>query len=489
VATLFGDLYETKISGATVEMQGIKGGQPDPGNENRLVALDHRGKIDPILVDGSTGSSGSGATGATGATGSTGGTGGTGAAGFTGATGIAGATGTTGWPGTLGTTGATGNTGSVGATGATGNTGLVGSTGVTGGTGNTGVGIQGSTGNTGNTGIAGVTGVTGSTGVGTSGNTGATGVGITGATGTAGATGNTGATGLAGATGSGVPAGGNTQIQFNNGGVFGATPNLIWNGTQLMSFGTIIAYDNSVASISATPTGFAALYAQNDAANIMYLLKRGASYPASGIHLPDQGELYNTTGSMLFNNVAAADFVWGRASLEVMRLASGKLTLGRNSGVAGVLELRGNSAAGAFTFTSNATGSRVTTSGAMTITGNLDVTGVVNDINGSFRSIPPQSKSANYTTVATDNGTAIVHPSTDNVARTFTFDITALGLTGYTVTFINRSATALLIAAANGTMTWAGTTTTGTRTLAQNGVATVTVDATGIALISGTGLT
>src|SRR6187455_2388856 len=129
VATLFGDLYETKISGATVEMQGIKGGQPDPGNENRLVALDHRGKIDPILVDGSTGSSGSGATGATGATGSTGGTGGTGAAGFTGATGIAGATGTTGWPGTLGTTGATGNTGSVGATGATGNTGLVGSTG------------------------------------------------------------------------------------------------------------------------------------------------------------------------------------------------------------------------------------------------------------------------------------------------------------------------------------------------------------------------
>jgi hypothetical protein len=38
---------------------------------------------------------------------------------------------------------------------------------------------------------------------------------------------------IAGSGGSGVVAGSNTQIQFNNNGVFGASSNLTWNGTAL----------------------------------------------------------------------------------------------------------------------------------------------------------------------------------------------------------------------------------------------------------------
>jgi len=467
VATLFGDLYETKIGGATVEMQGIKGGAPDPGNENRLVALDHRGKIDSVLLDGSTGSSGSGATGATG---STGGTGNTGAVGFTGATGVDGATGTTGWPGTLGTTGATGSTGSVGATGAIG---------TTGGTGNTGVGIQGIQGNTGSTGVA---GVTGSTGVGTVGSTGATGVGVTGATGI------TGPTGVTGATGSGTPAGGVNQVQYNAGGVFGASANLIFTGTQLIVSGLIYSNDNAVASISANPAGYAAVYAQNDVGGLTYLIKRGGTYSPAGIHQPGQGEIYNSTSTMAFVNAAAADFIWGRASVEMARLLDGRLNLGRDT-VAGILGLKGsNVGSGFFTFTANATGSTVTASGSINTTATINAN-VIADQTGNVRTIWTTQKSANYTTVAADNGLGIIHPSTDNVARTFTFDITATGLAGYTVSFTNRSATALSIAAVNGTMTLAGTTTTGTRTLAQNGIATAYVDVAGSALISGAGLT
>jgi hypothetical protein len=107
---------------------------------------------------------------------------------------------------------------------------------------------------------------------------------------------------------------------------------------------------------------------------------------------------------------------------------------------------------------------------------------------GSGSLITPQPKAGNYTTVAADGGTALVHPSTDNVARTFTYDMAAIG-PGMAVSFVNRSVTALTIASANGVMTLAGGVLTGNRTLAQNGIATAYTDAAGTAIISGTGLT
>ena len=103
-----------------------------------------------------------------------------------------------------------------GATGATGSTGITGPIGPTGPMGETGA-----TGDLGPTGPSGATGPQGSRG-----STGST--GVSGATGTAGSTGPAGATG---ATDIANPAGSNTQIQFNNNSVFGATSNLTFNSS------------------------------------------------------------------------------------------------------------------------------------------------------------------------------------------------------------------------------------------------------------------
>lgn len=107
-----------------------------------------------------------------------------------------------------------------------------------------------------------------------------------------------------------------------------------------------------------------------------------------------------------------------------------------------------------------------------------------------FRGLPQNSQSSNYTLVAADAGKHIIHPSGGGAGDTFT--IPANGSVAYAigtaVTFINADSNSVSIAITTDTMTLAGTTTTGTRTLAQNGIATaVKVTSTGW-LISGTGL-
>lgn len=108
-----------------------------------------------------------------------------------------------------------------------------------------------------------------------------------------------------------------------------------------------------------------------------------------------------------------------------------------------------------------------------------------------YSNIPQNSQSAAYTTVLADAQKHIYHPAADNNARTFTIDSNANVAypVGTAITFINRSATAISIAITSDTMTLAGTTTTGTRTLAQNGMATAIKDATTAWIIGGTGLT
>lgn len=56
---------------------------------------------------------------------------------------------------------------------------------------------------------------------------------------------------LAGKGGSGVVAGSNTQIQFNNSGVFGASSNLTWSGTILSTTGFTASSDSSFTSTGA----------------------------------------------------------------------------------------------------------------------------------------------------------------------------------------------------------------------------------------------
>lgn len=107
-----------------------------------------------------------------------------------------------------------------------------------------------------------------------------------------------------------------------------------------------------------------------------------------------------------------------------------------------------------------------------------------------LRAITPNSKSVNYTTVLADAGKSIVHPVGDDNARTFTIDSNANVPypVGTVITFINRKNT-VTIAITSDTLILAGTATTGSRTLAVNGIATAVKTDSTEWLISGTGLT
>ncbi len=116
----------------------------------------------------------------------------------------------------------------------------------------------------------------------------------------------------------------------------------------------------------------------------------------------------------------------------------------------------------------------------------------VDGTNGlGFRGIPQNSQSAAYTTVLADAGKQIYHPSTDANARTFTIDSNANVAypIGTAITFINMTAEVVTIAITSDTMYLAGEGTTGSRSLAQYGIATAIKLTSTTWIISGTGLT
>ncbi len=115
-------------------------------------------------------------------------------------------------------------------------------------------------------------------------------------------------------------------------------------------------------------------------------------------------------------------------------------------------------------------------------------TNVVDSV--GYTGMPQNSQSAAYTLVAADAGKTIVHPITDNNARTFTIDSNANVAypVGTTITFINMINT-VTIAITTDTMYLAGPGTTGSRTLAAYGIATAIKVSSTSWIISGNGLT
>ena len=108
-----------------------------------------------------------------------------------------------------------------------------------------------------------------------------------------------------------------------------------------------------------------------------------------------------------------------------------------------------------------------------------------------FRGIPANDQSGNYTCVAADAGKMIRHPSGAGAGDTFTIPANASVAfeIGTAITFVNLDSNSLSIAITTDTLRLAGTATSGTRALAQYGIATaVKVDST-TWLISGAGLT
>jgi len=109
-----------------------------------------------------------------------------------------------------------------------------------------------------------------------------------------------------------------------------------------------------------------------------------------------------------------------------------------------------------------------------------------------FRNAPINSQSAAYTAVLSDSGKTILHPSADTTARVFTIpaNSSVAYALGTVLTFVNQNgAGTVTIAITTDTMRLAGAGTTGSRTLAANGIASCIKLTSTEWIISGTGLT
>jgi hypothetical protein len=108
-----------------------------------------------------------------------------------------------------------------------------------------------------------------------------------------------------------------------------------------------------------------------------------------------------------------------------------------------------------------------------------------------FRNTPVNSQSAAYTAVLADAGKTIFHPASDNNARTFTIpaNSSVAYAVGTVLTFVNLAEADVTIAITDDTLYLAGPGTTGSRTLAEYGIASAVKLASTTWLISGNGLT
>ena len=157
-----------------------------------------------------------------------------------------------------------------------------------------------------------------------------------------------------------------------------------------------------------------------------------------------------------------------------------------------------NLGAGTITSGTGATGATGVIAASNTITapnftagaGSTGATGTFNDALGEMRTIPQNSQSGatTYTLVASDAGKHIYVTGTGGV----TMPVSVFS-PGQAITIVNNTAASITITAPSaGTMYLAGTATTGNRTLAQRGIATVLYvvgGATPTVMASGAGLT
>ena len=112
-------------------------------------------------------------------------------------------------------------------------------------------------------------------------------------------------------------------------------------------------------------------------------------------------------------------------------------------------------------------------------------------VQSNYANVPQNSQSAAYTTVLSDAGKHIYHPSADTTPRTWTIDSNANVPypIGTAITFVNdTSAGAITIAITSDTLVLAGAGSTGSRTLGAGGIATALKLTSTRWMISGTGL-
>lgn len=142
--------------------------------------------------------------------------------------------------------------------------------------------------------------------------------------------------------------------------------------------------------------------------------------------------------------------------------------------------------------TGNASGSGTHTLQSANTSSNVTQTLPLTDATTlGYVNAPVNEQSTAYTAVEADAGKIIFHPSTDANARTFTIPANAsvAYALGTVLTFINMTSQVVTIAITSDTMYQAGTGSTGSRSLAQYGIATAVKMTSTTWLISGNGLT
>jgi hypothetical protein len=203
----------------------------------------------------------------------------------------------------------------------------------------------------------------------------------------------------------------------------------------------------------------------------------GSGFLAAGFAAGDSVRVTGFTGNTA-NNIAVA---------VITSVTAAKMVIGGTDG-----DVIVDDAAGESVTISKWVTRRVTLSTLLAEIGASDVQGTGLDVDAAgFRGIPQNAQTGNYTTLAADAGKHLYHASGAGAGDTYTIDSNANVAyeIGTAITFVNMDSNNLTIAITSDTLYLAGTGTTGSRTLAQYGVATAIKLTSTTWVISGTGLT
>jgi hypothetical protein len=131
----------------------------------------------------------------------------------------------------------------------------------------------------------------------------------------------------------------------------------------------------------------------------------------------------------------------------------------------------------------------LTVSGALTLNGALTTDNTTADEAG-FKGLPQNPQTGNYTLVLADAGKEIYHASGAGAGDTYTIPANASVAfpVGTVIVITNDASDTLAIAITSDTLVLTGTTSTGSRTLGQNGQATISKKTSTRWHISGAGL-
>jgi hypothetical protein len=246
------------------------------------------------------------------------------------------------------------------------------------------------------------------------------------------------------------------------------------------------------ATISSTSGGFLFLKSTTGTITGQFVADNGLSAVQVGSRtnhdvLLQTNNVTRATLSSTGLDIVGALNVGGALSFGGVAVTASVTEINYVDGVTSAIQTQLDAKAGSAspTFTGTVSAAAITASGAISADS-------LADSKGDVRTIPQNSKSADYTLVLSDAGKHILHPSADTTGRTFTIPANSSVAfpIGTAVTFVNQaSAGTLTLSITTDTMRLAGSGSTGSRTLAANGIATAIKVTSTEWLISGTNLT